>query len=102
MSPSGWNPIAHGRSTGRRSNRRHGSRGSRRSRGSLIKGIVPVPVLLGIGAVDLGHEVADESLLVERREIGAQEVVASAEETVMVDLEEDTRVTLVLSCLLHR
>lgn len=61
-----------------------------------------MPVLFGIGAVDLGHEVADEGLLVERREIGAQEIVASAEETVMVDLEEDTRVMLELSCPLHR
>lgn len=50
-----------------------------------------MPILLGVGAVDLGHEVTDEGLLVERREIGAQEVVASAEETVMVDLEKDTR-----------
>lgn len=75
----------------RRGNWRHGSRRSRRGRGGLVKGVVPVPVLLGIGAVDLGHEVADEGLLVERREIGAQEVVAGAEETVMVDLEEDTR-----------
>lgn len=48
-----------------------------------------MPVLLGVGAVDLGDEVADEGLLVERREIGAQEVVASAEEAVMVDLEEE-------------
>lgn len=45
-----------------------------------------MPVSLGVGAIDLGHEVADEGLLVERREVGAQEVVASAEETVMIDL----------------
>lgn len=50
-----------------------------------------MPVLLGIGAVHLGDEVTDEGLLIERREIGAQEVVACAIETVMVDLEEDTR-----------
>lgn len=56
-----------------------------------------MPVFLGVGAIDLGHEVTDEGLLVERREIGAQEVVASAEETVMVDLEEDTRAMLELS-----
>lgn len=53
-----------------------------------------MPIPLGIGAVDLGHEVADEGLLVERREIGTQEVVASAEETVMIDLEEDTMLEL--------
>lgn len=56
-----------------------------------------MPILLGVGAVDLGHEVTDEGLLVERREIGAQEVVASAEETVMVDLEGHTRAMLELS-----
>lgn len=49
-----------------------------------------MPVSLGVGAIDLGHEVADEGLLVERREVGAQEVVASAEETVMIDLEKET------------
>lgn len=49
-----------------------------------------MPILFGIGTVDLGYEVADEGLLIERRKIGAQEVIASAEETVMVDLEEDT------------
>lgn len=58
-----------------------------------------MPILLGVGAVDLGYEVADEGLLVERREIGAQEVIASAKETVMVDLEENTRATLELSRL---
>lgn len=48
---------------------------------------------------------ADEGLLVERREISAQEVVASAEETVMVDLEEDMRAMLELSrhvCRVHK
>lgn len=58
-----------------------------------------MPIPLGVGAVDLGHEVADEGLLVECREIGAQEVIASAKETVMVDLEENTRATLELSRL---
>jgi len=46
-----------------------------------------VPILLGVSAVDLGYEVTDEGLLVERREIGAQEVIAGAKETMMVDLE---------------
>lgn len=48
-----------------------------------------MPVLLGVGAIDLGYEVADEGLLVKRREISAQEVVASAKETVMIDLEKE-------------
>jgi len=46
-----------------------------------------VPVLLGVGAVNLGHEVADEGFLVKRRKIGAQEIVAGAEQAMMVDLE---------------
>jgi len=95
-SPSGWISIAYS-STGWHSDRRQGSRSSRCSCSSLIKSIIPVPIFLGVGAVDLGHEVADEGLLVERREIGAQEIIACAKETVMVDLEKGTRATLELS-----
>lgn len=52
-----------------------------------------MPVLLGVGAVDLGHEVADEGFLIERREIGAQEVVAGAKQAMMIDLETRTAST---------
>jgi len=90
-SPSGWrssprwNPVAHNRSTSRHGDRCYGGR--RGSRGSLVKSIISVPVLLGVGAVDLRYEVADEGFLVKRRKIGAQEIVASAEQAMMVDLE---------------
>lgn len=57
-----------------------------------------MPVLLGVGAIDLGYEVADEGLLVERREIGAQEVIASAKETMMIDLEKEIRARYKNNC----
>jgi len=61
-----------------------------------------VPIFLGVSTVDFGYEVTDEGLLIERREIGAQEVIASAKETMMVDLEEDIRVMLELSRHVYR
>jgi len=61
-----------------------------------------VPIFLGVSTVDFGYEVTDEGLLIERREIGAQEVIASAKETMMVDLEEDIRVMLELSRHIYR
>lgn len=45
-----------------------------------------MPVLLRVGAIDLGHKMANEGFLVERREIGTEEVVTCAEKTVMIDL----------------
>lgn len=52
-----------------------------------------MPVFLRIGAVDFGDEVTDEGLLVERREIRAQEVVSRSEKAVVVHLEkEETRI----------
>lgn len=61
-----------------------------------------MPIFLGVSTVDFGYEVTDEGLLIERREIGAQEVIASAKETMMVDLEEDIRVMLELSRHVYR
>lgn len=61
-----------------------------------------MPIFLGVSTVDFGYEVTDEGLLVERREIGAQEVIAGAKETMMVDLEEDIRVMLELSRHVYR
>lgn len=52
-----------------------------------------MPVFLRIGAVHFGDEVADEGLLVERREIRAQKVVSRSEKAVVVHLErEETRI----------
>ena len=45
-----------------------------------------MPVLPRIRAIHLGHEVADERLLVEGGEVGAQEVVSGAEQAVVVHL----------------
>lgn len=47
-----------------------------------------MPILLRIGAIDLGHEMANEGFLVECREIGTEEIVTSAEKTVMIDLSK--------------
>lgn len=52
-----------------------------------------MPVFLRIGAVDFGDEVADEGLLVERREIRAQEVVSRSEKAMVIHLaKEETRI----------
>lgn len=64
-------------------------RGRRGSRGRFVEGVVPVPVLPRIGAVHLGHEVADEGLLVESSEVGAEEVVAGTEKAVVIHLWEE-------------
>jgi len=61
-----------------------------------------VPVFLGVGAIDLGYEVADEGLLVERCEIGAQEVVASTKETVMIDLGKEIQARCKNDCVTRR
>lgn len=61
-----------------------------RSRG-LVKGVISVPVILRVGAVNFGDELADEGPLVEGREVGAEEVVARAVETVVVNLERMKR-----------
>lgn len=45
-----------------------------------------MPVLPRIGAIHLGHEVADEGLLVESSEVGAEEVVSGAEKAVVIHL----------------
>lgn len=44
----------------------------------LVQIIVAVPVLVRVLAVHLGDKVADEGLLVEGSEVGAQEVVTHA------------------------
>lgn len=49
--------------------------------------ILPVPKLFGIDAVNLGHKLTNEGLLIERRVVGAQEVVTGAEKAVVVNLE---------------
>lgn len=82
-----------GRLTSRSSSdrRQRGGRrgGGRRSGSSLVESIVPVPVLFRVGTVHFGDEVTDESLLVECREVCAQEVVSRSEKAVMVYLEEE-------------
>lgn len=60
----------------------------RTSRGGLVQVVVAVPVLVRVLAVHLGDKVADEGLLVEGGEVGAQEVVTHAMQTLMVELEE--------------
>lgn len=48
---------------------------------------LPVEVLGGIRAVHLGHESANECLLIECGVVGAQEIEPRAEQTVMVELQ---------------
>lgn len=48
---------------------------------------LPVPEFRGILAIDLGNEVADESLLVESGVVGTEEVKSCAKQAVVIYLE---------------
>jgi hypothetical protein len=63
---------------------------------------LPLEVLGRVGTVHLGHEVADERLLIESRVVGAQEVVPGSEQTVVVHLTNIKRcVTDMISDLIR-
>jgi len=51
---------------------------------------LPAKVLGRVLAVHLGHEMANERLLIESCVVGAQEVEPRAEQTVMVELQSYT------------
>lgn len=63
-----------------------------------------MPIFLRVVAVHFGHEVTDEGLLIERREVGAEKIVPSSIETVMVDLKKTIVCHLfqkIINCLLN-
>jgi len=56
----------------------------------VVTSSLPAIVLGRVWAVHLGHEMANERLLIESCVVGAQEVEPRAEQTVMVELQSYT------------
>jgi len=62
----------------------------------VVTSSLPAKVLGRVWAVHLGHEMANERLLIESCVVGAQEVKPRAEQTVMVELQSYTHITNVI------